>query len=156
MMMTVLRIAMLLSAFLLLGEGPVLAAGGGGSAPKDANYTKAEQLIEVGNYAEAIPLLEKVVAANDKNADAFNYLGYSHRQLGQFDEALEHYQTALRLEPEHRGANEYLGEMYLQLGELEKAEERLEVLDKACFFGCEEYSELKKAIADYKARQGQS
>lgn len=156
-MMTTLRNAIILSVILVLAAGPVLAAGGSsGSAPKDENYTKAEQLIETGEYADAIPLLEKVVTTNDKNADAFNYLGYSHRQLGQLDAALEYYQTALRLDPEHRGANEYLGEMYLQLGELEKAEERLEVLDKACFFGCEEYSELKKAIADYKARQGQS
>ncbi len=156
-MTTILRNAIILSVILLLVGGPALAAGGGsGSAPKDENYTKAEQLIETGEYADAIPLLEKVVAANDKNADAFNYLGYSHRQLGQFDAALEYYQTALRLDPEHRGANEYLGEMYLELGELKKAEERLAVLDKACLFGCEEYSELKKAIADYKARQGQS
>jgi tetratricopeptide (TPR) repeat protein len=156
-MMTTLRVATLLIVLLSLAGGPVLAAGGGGgSSTKDPNYTKAEQFIEAGKYADAIHLLEKVVAANDKSADAFNYLGYSYRQLGRFDAALEHYQAALRLEPEHLGANEYLGEMYLQLGELEKAEERLKVLDGACFFGCEEYSELKKAIADYKARQEQS
>jgi hypothetical protein len=40
------------------------------------------------------------------------------------------------------------------MGDVPKAEERLAVLDKVCFFGCEEYSELKEAIADYKAKNG--
>jgi hypothetical protein len=56
----------------------------------------------------------------------------------------------LQIDPQHRGANEYLGELYLQIGQLDKAEERLEVLDKECFFGCEEFDELKEAIADYR------
>jgi len=30
----------------------------------------------------------------------------------------------------------------------------LAVLDKACFFGCEEYSELKAMIAAYQAKTG--
>ncbi len=68
--------------------------------------------------------------------------------------ALAHYGRALELEPEHRGANEYLGELYLDLGQLAKAEERLQVLDKACFFGCEEYSELKAKIEAYMAQAG--
>jgi hypothetical protein len=36
------------------------------------------------------------------------------------------------------------------MGQLGKAEERLEVLDKECFFGCEEFDELEAAIADYR------
>ena len=76
------------------------------------------------------------------------------RQLVNHDAALSHYQAALAIEPRHRGANEYLGELYLTLGDLAKAEERLEVLDDACFFGCEEYTELKNAIAAYKTKAG--
>jgi hypothetical protein len=60
----------------------------------------------------------------------------------------------LALKPKHRGANEYLGELYLEMGDLAKAEERLEVLDGACWFGCDEYSDLKEAIAKYKAQTG--
>jgi len=120
----------------------------------DPNYAAARQLVEDGKYADAIPLLEQVVAKDPKNADALNYLGYSNRKLGNTDAALTHYQAALALEPRHRGANEYLGELYLILGDLPKAEERLKVLDGACFFGCEEYTELKKAIAAYKTKVG--
>jgi hypothetical protein len=41
---------------------------------------------------------------------------------------------------------------YLQLGQPEEAEKRLAVLDKACFFGCREYDELKQAIAEYRMK----
>lgn len=68
--------------------------------------------------------------------------------------AFAHYDTALELNPKHRGANEYLGELYLELGRLEEAQARLDVLDGACFFGCEEYSELKAKIEAYLAKVG--
>ena len=141
-----------------LTGGPALGAGGGGSnTPKQADnpaYGQAVKLVKAGNYAGAVPLLETTVSDDPTNADALNYLGYSHRQLGDRDQALSYYQKALSLEPKHLGANEYLGELYLQMGDVSKAEARLTVLDKACFFGCEEYSELKEKIADYKAKNG--
>ncbi|MCY4548857.1 MAG: tetratricopeptide repeat protein [Defluviicoccus sp.] len=125
------------------------------SAPANPDYEKAAALIEAEKFAEALPLLRKAEAAEPDSADVHNYLGYALRKLKNYDAALKHYKIALRLAPKHRGANEYLGELYLVLGDLEKAEERLAVLDKACLFGCEEYTELKDAIAAYKARLGQ-
>jgi len=50
----------------------------------------------------------------------------------------KHYNEALRIDPEHRGAHEYLGEAYLMVGNLAKAKEHLAVLDKLCFFPCDE------------------
>ena len=146
-----------LALAIVLAGGPAYAMGSGSddsAEAADPTYTAARQLVAEGRYAEAIPLLEQVVAKDAKNADALNDLGYSNRQLGNNDAALTHYQAALALEPRHRGANEYLGELYLTLGDVAKAEERLEVLDGACFFGCEEYTELKNAIAAYKAKAG--
>jgi hypothetical protein len=64
----------------------------------------------------------------------------------------KHYREALRIDPKHRGATEYLGEAYLMVNDLPKAKEQLAALDKLCFFGCEEYTMLKKAIADYEAK----
>lgn len=138
----------------LSGAAYAMGSDSDSSKPMDPNFAQARQLVEDGKYADAIPLLEQVVAKDAKNADAFNFLGYSNRQLGNHDAALAHYQQALALEPKHRGANEYLGELYLTLGDLAKAEERLDVLDGACFFGCDEYTELKNAIAAYKAKTG--
>ncbi len=158
-MVNIVRIVGLMVIGLAVAAGPAFSAGGGGGSSTplpDPNYTKARVLIDAGNYSDAIPLLQKVVDAKPNSADAFNHLGYSHRKIGQVDAALENYHRALELQPAHLGANEYLGELYLELGELSKAEQRLAVLDKACFFGCEEYSELKQAIKDYKNRQGAS
>ena len=62
-------------------------------------------------------------------------------------------QEALRLEPRHRGAHEYIGEAYLMAGNPAKAKEHLGQLDRLCTFGCEEYTKLKKALADYEQKQ---
>ena len=129
------------------------AAGDGDPAPKkDPTYAAAEMAVEAADYRGAIALLDKVVGADPKNANAFNYLGYSYRKLGDFDRALSHYQQALKLNPEHRGAHEYLGELYLQMKDLARAQHHLDRLDKICLFGCEEYTDLKKAIQAYKAK----
>ena len=139
-----------------LGTGPALAAGSSDDdAPaKNPDYTQAVKLIDAKKYAQALPLLKRAEAKEPKNADVHNYLGYANRKLKNFDVAMKHYKTALSIKPKHRGANEYIGELYLELGQLAKAEQHLKVLDDACFFGCSEYTDLKKAIAAYKARNG--
>jgi hypothetical protein len=66
---------------------------------------------------------------------------------------LAQYTEALRLDPNHRGAHEYIGEAYLQLGNVAKAKEHLAALDRICFFPCDEYSDLKAAVAKYESSQ---
>jgi tetratricopeptide (TPR) repeat protein len=88
------------------------------------------------------------------DADAGNYRGYASRKTGDVAAAFGHYRRALTLNPKHRGAHEYIGEAYLMTGELAKAQEHLKVLDGLCTFSCEEYRDLKAAIAAYKARPG--
>ena len=127
---------------------------GFGNQLENKDLAKAAGLVDQGKFREAIPLLKRVIVAEPKNADADNYLGYSHRKRGAKDVALGFYQKALDLKPRHLGANEYLGELYLEMDDLKSAEERLDVLDWACLFGCEEYTELKEAIEAYKAKTG--
>ena len=119
---------------------------------QDSDYAKAEKAVKAKDFASAIPLLETVLSKTPRHADALNYLGYSHRKLGRFDDALAWYRKALAVNPDHKGANEYLGELHLQMGDLGKAEERLAHLDKVCFFGCDEFDDLKNAIAAYKRK----
>ena len=121
-------------------------------AEVSGDYQRGVKAVRAGNYAAALPLLQKVVAKNARNADAWNFIGYSHRKLRRLDQALVAYQKALAIKPDHRGANEYIGELYLETGKLAKAKQRLKVLDSACFFGCEEYDELKAAIAAHEAK----
>ena len=63
--------------------------------------------------------------------------------------AMRHYQRALTLNPRHRSAHEHLGEAYLVQGDLIKAEEHLAALERICLIACEEYDDLKRAIAAY-------
>src|SRR3546814_21020694 len=104
-MRRILRLAAPLVLALDLASGQALAMGGGSSdsaKPADPDYAAASQLVEDGKYAEAIPLLERVVAKDAKNADALNYLGYSNRQLGNNDAALTHPHAAPALRAEER------------------------------------------------------
>jgi len=155
--MKTLILPLLILLWLLVPATPERASAdaGGGSAPVkkvDSDFALAQKAIKDKQYAKAADLLTLVVARDDQNADAHNLLGYAERMRGNFDGAFRHYERALDLDPKHRGAHEYIGEAYLLLGNLPKAEEHLAKLDKLCFFSCEEYRDLKAAIADYKSK----
>jgi tetratricopeptide (TPR) repeat protein len=137
-------------AFVVAGAVTATAFADGGYGNRNSRLDPYHQLIEAEKYAEAIDKLQAALSENADDADLLNLLAFSQRKLGRFDEAMVNYQQALKLEPRHLGANEYLGELYLQLDQPEKAEERLQVLDKACFFGCREYDKLEQAIAEYR------
>jgi tetratricopeptide (TPR) repeat protein len=111
----------------------------------------ARALIADKKWAAAIDELKRV---DDKgSADWNNLMGYSLRKgkTPDYAGAERYYDEALRIDPKHRGALEYSGELYLMTDKLPQAEQRLAALDKACTFGCEEYTELKKAVQRYKA-----
>jgi tetratricopeptide (TPR) repeat protein len=147
---------------LLLGAGltdHARADGGGGSdsrenvsrgKPEDPDYTAAVRAIKADKYGEAIPLLQRVVGRDAKNADAFNWLAYATRRNGDASAALPLYEKALAIDPKHRGAHEYIGEAYLVLGNVAKAKEHLARLDSLCFLPCSEYRDLKKAVEQYE------
>jgi predicted Zn-dependent protease len=132
------------------------AAGGGGGgmanqqSATDPNYGAAKQMIDTKNFAGAMPLLQQVVAKDPKNADAYTLMGYATRKSGDANGSLQYYNTALGLDPKHIGAHEYVGEAYLQLDRLPEAEQHLARLDSLCTFGCQEYRDLKAAVAAYK------
>ena len=154
-MTALLRLAVALALVLALAPAPVLAFGSSNSSSTSASnpgaetFATAEKKVKAEQFADAIPLLEKTLKANPKNADALNYLGYSHRKLGHTDQALEYYQQALAINPKHPGANEYMGELYLELKQLDKAEERLAVLSTVCN-SCVEFVELKEKVDAFK------
>lgn len=155
-MLRLLSIVLML-AIPLIAHAPSARAMGTGAAPTSVanpDYAAAETLIKEWKYADAIPLLEKVIKAEPENADAYNQLGYAHRKLNKLPEAKSHYARALSITPDHKGALEYQGELFLMLDDLKSAEANLARLDKLCFFGCAEYTDLKKAIAEYKQRKG--
>lgn len=139
----------LVGLLVMLPFGGALADGGS-RYDSNSRLDPFYELIEAGKYEQAIEKLATALQDSPEDADLLNLYAFSNRKLERFDVALEHYMKALAVEPEHRGANEYLGELYLQTGQLDKAEERLVVLDDACFFGCREYDQLEQAIREYR------
>ena len=110
------------------------------------DFAAGKKALEAKKWPDAAASFSKVVAQNPKNADAWNYLGYSKRWLGKYDEAFAAYGKALALEPQHRGALEYSGIAYLKTGQKAQAEAQLAKLQAICS-SCEETADLSRAIA---------
>jgi len=141
--------------FVLLGIGMTFNVYAEISEPapavrSDPDFDNGRKALEAQNWKLAIENFSKVAAKDQKSADAQNGLGYAWRKSGNLELAFKHYNEALRLDPRHRGAHEYIGEAYLMANNLAKAEEHLTALDRLCFFPCEEYTDLKKAVEEYK------
>jgi len=131
------------------------AAGGGSdnNILKSSEYYAAMKLIKKKSYSSAIENLLKAEKYNKKDADIYNYLGFSHRKIGDLEKAALYYNKALTISPNHQGALEYQGEMFLTLGQLPKAEANLKKLGKLCFLGCKEEKMLKESILKFKKGQ---
>jgi tetratricopeptide (TPR) repeat protein len=148
---------------LSLLPGAALAAGGADNSPampetpKDPVLERVSAATARQDWTGAQAILKEALQGNPGNADYHNMYAYSIRKGPNPDMSLvfEHYNKALEINPKHLGAHEYLGEAYLQVGNLAKAKDELAALDKLCFFSCDQYSTLKKAVASYEAKQAQ-
>ena len=117
--------------------------------------TVAREAIKAKDFRKSIAELTLAVQEHPGNAELHNLLGYSYRKQATPDlpRAFEQYRLALKFDSEHRGANEYIGEAYLMDKKPAKAEEHLAKLKSICGnTTCEEYQDLAKSIADYKAK----
>lgn len=115
----------------------------------------ARKAVAAGNWGAAMRELNVAVREEPRNADVHNLLGYTWRKRASPDlaKAFQHYDMALKYDPAHRGAHEYIGEAYLLQKRLPDAEKHLAELERLCGGrDCEEYRDLAKAIADFRAR----
>ncbi|MGZ5924718.1 MAG: tetratricopeptide repeat protein [Rhizomicrobium sp.] len=123
------------------------SGGGFANTPAFDDYTVAVRLIKHQKYSDAIPHLEMALADKPHSADILNYLGYTHRMIGDYASSLAFYKRALAIDPDHKGVHEYLGELYLQMNDLTSAQAELTTLASLCPSGCDERDMLTKAIA---------
>lgn len=149
-------------AVLVATAVPAQAADVPGSNPSIKSPTVAERLaaarkaIDARDWNAATRELNAAVREDPRNADVHNLLGYSYRKRTTPDlaKAFEHYNTALKLDPRHKGAHEYIGEAYLMDNKPAEAEKHLAELEKICGGkACEEYQDLAKSIAEYRAKK---
>jgi tetratricopeptide (TPR) repeat protein len=150
-----------LTALLLIASTTLSSQGADTTAPETQSrpavvdpLAMARARIQAQQWPAAIEELQKVNAT--ANADWNNLMGYAQRKQATPDlaAAQRYYDAALRINPKHLGALEYAGELALMKGDLPVAEARLAALEKACNARCEEFDDLKKAIARYKANGG--
>jgi len=141
---------------LLAAPLAALAAGGDGGdgSASDPVIAAVQAAVAAGDYRKAGEAAREGLARSPDNADYHNLYAFALRKGPDpdMDLVFRHYHEALRLDPKHRGAHEYIGEAYLAVGNLARAKEHLARLDRLCFFGCAEYTDLKRAVAAYEAR----
>ena len=118
----------------------------------DPDFAAGRAAIDAKDWQAAIRAFSSAALRDTRNADIQNYLGYAYRHTGQMDLAFKHYERALQLNPRHRGAHEYAGEASLMVNDLATAEAHLSALKSICLIPCEEYSDLEKAIAEYRRK----
>ena len=129
-------------------------AGASSTSRSDPMMDSYHASAERQDWKGAAAAMQAAITKEPGNADYHSLDAYSLRKSGaqEMDLVFKHYNEALRIDPRHKGAHEYLGEAYLMVGNVAKAKEELSALDKLCFFGCSEYSDLKRAISEHEAK----
>jgi Flp pilus assembly protein TadD len=133
----------------------VFAVDTRGAPSASERLDNARKAIDSKDWGRALFELNQAARDEPRNADVHNLLGYTYRKRASPDlaKAFEHYNMALKLNPKHKGAHEYIGEAYLMDKKPAEAEKHLAQLELICGNKtCEEYADLAKSIADYKAK----
>jgi Flp pilus assembly protein TadD len=142
------------SLFITIGSSTWAAAA---VSPPDAAALGAsvKAAIEAKNWAKAKQELDAAYRIEPRSADVHSLYGFFYRKQATPDlpKAFDAYKTALKFDPKHKGAHEYIGEAYLMAKQPAEAEKHLAQLEVICGNKtCEEYEDLAKALADYKAK----
>lgn len=119
-------------------DPPPIEGHDGAAEPSSAEVGKAVELIKAEKYADAIPVLEKAVAANPKDGQAHFYLAVSLEGTGKKGDAETHYKAALQADPSLVDASQNLAALYLD--EPPRPKDAINVLEGA----------LKRAPGDAK------
>lgn len=129
---------------------PVTAIAAGSSTESNVSIGDVKRSVDRGDYRKAISKAQEYLQENSRSADAYNYIGYSHRQLGETGDARAAYDRALSIDPNHVGAHEYYGELEIKVGNMAAAEAHLGKLTMICG-SCAEQKMLSGKIAQAKA-----
>jgi len=137
-----------LAALLIAATAPIGALAVDNITTRDApDLTTVRAKIKAQDFKGALAELTPMLTTH-QHADVYNLMGFSLRKTGDTKQALTFYRKALDFDPQHKGALEYLGELYVETGQLDKAKETVATLKKVCPTGCEELSDLEKAISE--------
>jgi tetratricopeptide (TPR) repeat protein len=74
-------------------------------------------------YSKALEQFIDAVSKQPSMYQAWNYIGFANRHLGNYDDSLSAYAKALELNPDYPDAIEYRGEAYLGLNRIDDAKQ---------------------------------
>jgi tetratricopeptide (TPR) repeat protein len=74
-------------------------------------------------YSDGLTKFMQAAKLDSNMYEAFNYIGYTNRKLGNYDIALASYERALQLHPGYPEALEYRGEAFLGLNRIADAQQ---------------------------------
>lgn len=112
------------------GDGPAGTSTIEPLTEGDPDVAQARGLIEQQKHAEAIPLLERALAKDPKDAEVEGMLGLAYDATGKFPEAEKHYKAALALDPKLSRVLQNLGALYISM-DPPKAKEAVDLLRRA-------------------------
>ena len=104
-------------------------------------------MLKAKDFSKALSELVALDKEFTNNADINNLLGFASRNLSQFSQSARYYSKALQINPNHIGALEYQGELFVKTNKIKAAKKNLAKLKQLCGTNCDEYRDLKKAIA---------
>ena len=138
---------------------PLTKIMGNQNPPSSKDDTKVDiidksmilKFINQGEYKKAKKNLLVTIKKNEGDAEAYNLLGYTERQLQNYISAIKFYKKALTINNDFIGAHHYIAMAYLELDDIEKAKYHLNQLDLICLFGCKDYFEVKNKVEFYEA-----
>ncbi|HLV01020.1 MAG TPA: tetratricopeptide repeat protein, partial [Acidobacteriota bacterium] len=141
-----------------------------GPDPKDRIHElqvleDAGELMNVGRYTDAIPLLAKLVREDSTNPLVFQHLAVCHTRLGEYKRALQVYETAVDRGADTDETHAEMGELYIRFGNLRQAIEAMEESARrnptnlqnlinlaTAYLQMEEFSEARRAIRAIQAQ----
>jgi tetratricopeptide (TPR) repeat protein len=89
-----------------------------------ADATQKKSVDKAGKaYDGALKKFARATDLNPTMYQAWNYVGYTNRKLGNYEAALQAYDRTLRLKPDYPEAIEYRGHAYLGLNRLSEAKQ---------------------------------
>ena len=104
------------------GDAPSPSAPSSASAPASAvSLAEVQALVDAGKFADAEKKATELTQKDEKNAEAFNLLGFSLRKQEKWNPSIDAYKKALKLKPDYAQAKEYLAVAYLNTGYVDAA-----------------------------------
>jgi Flp pilus assembly protein TadD len=112
------NVALFLSMTLLIVVGLTSC---GDTTSVEEHFQKGNELVQAGEFEQAIAEFEAVLEKEPENISALSNLGVVYYNLGRLDEAIAQYQKAIELAPQDADIHSNLAAAYVQQEQLDTA-----------------------------------